>query len=162
MEHYKHQVWCVTKDERHFFINPLEFSWWIDQLKAKLSNDCILEEEIRKVITTNTDGTSTEFTRSFRMIVGRFISKVIKSTLTASFKIESPKDFEKNLGKLNRLRSSFPGNPDILDMFSNKREKWVSLFCSESIKQIETYLLHFSSLISSYGFSKAGKSKGLN
>jgi hypothetical protein len=137
----------------------LEFCWWMDQIRSKLSPSNILESYILDILTGNKLEGNIHFRGAFRNIVGRFILKIIKSSLSASFQIENSEKFEENLQKLHNIYKLFPENLEILDIFGNKREKWVSLFCSEWIKQIETYLLHFSSLISSYGFSKAGFSQ---
>lgn len=128
---------------------------------CKIQNnlDCnfLIQNEIREMLKSPSNPQKTcKFRNSLRNVISKYFSRIIKSCSGSSFEIEKPENFAKNLAQLFKLQTTFATNQEILETFSSKREKWVSLFCSKSIKQLEVYLLNFSSLISSYGFAKAG------
>lgn len=135
-----------------------DLAHWIGQIRNGLDRDILVQNEIWEVLTQPRDKAS-PFAESLKKVLAKYFVQVVKFCGSSSFQIEEPDRFERNLEALSRLESAFGCNDQIREIFTSKREKWVSFFCSKSIKQLEVYLLNFSSLISSYGFARAGRTR---
>ena len=88
--------------------------------------------------------------------IGSIFEDIVFQSHSISFQVQKPDLFLENLKQLKTLAELFENSEHVVRRFEEKRDQWVSLFCSKWIQTIESFLYNFSSFISTSGFSKAG------